>query len=619
VRPALTAQGKMRDALRAVGLAASGAVKESPAAALAIVLASVLFLSLVLPQVSSFRLPLIGFEGHHWRQSFTYGVAWNFAHTTLDPFHPRMFVELAESNIVPMEAPLYPLVSSVLLRIGNDSVIGPRILSWLGLVATVFVLWRFLSIAHPKSVGTPHGLAERAGLLVGLGLAPMVAVDFRSIQPEPFAAGLAILSAFFFARYATTERRADVILGAAFFGLSLLSKPLALGITPALVLFAAWGDGAWKRRACLASAAIAVALVPWFAWDRWAHHMLETMLHGEWIIEIGHPPKDMLRMLLGGQFSSEALLHHLPHYATSWWLAPAIAAGIYRGIAERRWRRYAIPMLVWIVGYMMELLAVGIRLHSNAYYFILAAAPLAFFVALGLGSLVRLLDAHRSSIPTTTFRAALACLVLLPIGWAFSRSSDWSNTLEPAALGFERNRGVWSSDLGLGRLLFAFIVIVPLGPYLRPRRVPKVLGLALLVAIAALVVRPARDRHQYFRSYIAADRRAGFDDELRALRGAIDRWSDREGRVIISPGGTYREPPMVAFAYILRNGFPYREGTTRDQVEDMKKRGARLYLQTDQGEKFSHPYIAGPVLAKGAWWRLSCVGVDGCRRGDSSP
>ena len=585
-------------------------IRRAPAATLALALSTVLFAGLVVDQISSFGRPLIVWEGHHWRQSFTYGVAWNFAHASLDVLHPRMFVELASSNVVPMEAPLYPLLASVFLRLGDDSVVGPRRHAWSGLLTTVFVLARF--VRDDPRRPSRAGPAETAGLLVALGLAPMVAVDFRSIQPEPLAAGLASLAAFFFTRYRDSHRPRDVVSGGLCFGLSLLSKPLALGVAPGLVLFAVWGSERWRTKAFLTTASLALAIVPWFAWDCWAQHLLHTLLADDWIIEIGHPPREMLRSVLGGGYSAEVLLAQLPHYATSWWLAPAIAAGIYRGLDEPRFRRIAFPMLAWIVGYVVEILAVGVRLHSNAYYLILAAAPLAYFAALGLGALIRLLDASAAAIPTSTFRAALACLVLLPVGWAFSRSSNWSSTIDPGELGFERNRGVWTSALGLARMLLVFLLVFALGRHLKPRRVPMWIGLLLLVAFAALVVRPMRDRAQYFRMYVAADRRDGFDDELRALRAAVDQWSSPSDRVIVSPGGTYREPPMVYLFYLLRNGFPYRDDTPKRAVDDMKRRGARLYVQLDQVEKSSHPYIAGRLLAKGPWWRLSCVAPDDC-------
>jgi hypothetical protein len=582
--------------------------RESPVTSMAVVVGVVLFARVVALQLMSLSLPLIAFEGHHWRQAFTYGVAWNYAHTTLDVLRPRMFVELARSNVVPMEAPLYPLVSSLLLRLGGDSVVGPRLLSWLGLVVTLRVSWGWL--ADPKSAA--GGLADRAGLLVALGLTPMIAVEHRALQPEPVAAGLAVAAAFFFARHRDTAARSDAVKGAALFGLSLLAKPLALGVAPALVLFAAWGDRTFVRRCAFAAGLLLIAALPWLAWDRWAHHMLATELGGQWIIEIEHPAKAMFRTLMAGKHSAEALIHELPNYASSWWLAPTIAAGLYRSLAERRRRRYSVPWLVWIVGYMIELLAVGERLPSNAYYFILAAPPLAYFSALGLGALVRLLDAGGSSVSTTIFRAALASLVLLPTGSAFSRPSTWSNTVDVAALGFFRNGGVWGSELGLGRLLLVFVVVLALAPCVRPKRTPRGLGVAVFVVIAALTARPAGDASQYFRFYVAEHHRPGFDEELRALRSAVDRHSTRSDRIIVSPGGTYREPPMVYFYYALRNGFPLREGLSPRDIDDMRRRGARLYLQIDHVERTTHLAIPGRVLASGSWWRLSCVASDDC-------
>jgi hypothetical protein len=594
--------------LRAWATTVTRIAREAPVTALAFALACVLFGGLVVAQLASLSLPLLVFEGHHWRQSFTYGVAWNFAHATMDVLRPRMFVELGQSNVVPMEAPLYPLLASVSLRLG-DGTIGPRLLSWSGLVATVFVSWRWL--ADPR--GGAEALPERAGLLVALGLAPMVAVDFRSIQPEPFAAGLAILSAFFFARYGESSRAGDAAKGAVCFGLSLLSKPLALGVAPALLLLASGASRGWTRRGIVAAAALAIASVPWAAYDRWAHHLLATALHGDWVIEIEHPPRKMFESLVRGEYTSEVLLNHLPHYATSWWLAPATVLGVYRGLAEPRWRRLAIPMLAWLAGYMVELLAVGVRLHSNAYYFILAAAPLAWFAALGLGALVRLLGAERARVGTPVLCAGLACLVLLPIGWACSRASSWANAslFEAAALGFERNRGVWTSPLGLARLVAVLVSIFAVGPRLRARRVPRWIGVGVLAVMAGLAVRPARDRDQFFRAYVGASRRPGFDEELRALRAAVDRYSGRADRIVVSPGGTYREPHMIAFFYALRNGFA-RDRVSARELRELERRGARLYLQIDQAASASKPPPDGRLLATGRWWRLSCVASDGC-------
>ncbi len=595
---------------------------EAPITTVALAAGLLLFGLVVVLQLASLPAPLVVYEGHHWRQAFTYGVAWNYAHETLDVLRPRMFVELTRSNVVPMEAPLYPLLAGLLFRVGGDSVVWPRLLSWLGLAATVGVLWSWLD--DPKGSGRAH--AERAGLLFALALAPIVAVDFRTIQPEPVAAGLAIASAFFLARRGAAGEgaedgggatRSDVVKGAVLFGLSLLAKPLALGVLPSLVVFAAWGERRFVRRGAFAAGCLVIATLPWLAWDRWAHHLLATELGGDWIIEIGHPPKELLRTLLADGEAREVFLRHLANFATSWWLAPAIVAGVHRGLVERRWHRYSVPLLVWMVGYAIELLAVGARLHSNAYYFILATAPLAFFAALGLGALVRVLDASQKAVPRSVFLVGIACALLLPLGSVASRPSPWKNVIEIAALGYERNQDVWTSGVGLARLLLCWIAIFAIAPRFAGRRMPRWLGVPIAVVIAGLVVRPMGDTYQYFRFHLGDGKRAGFDAELAALRSAVDRHSHPADRILLSPGGTYREPPMVFLYYAQRNGFPLRGDVKPEDVATMRARGARLYLRIDQNGPSKHPRIPGPLLAKGEWWQLSCIATDGCPARDS--
>lgn len=198
-------------------------------------------------QLLSLPLDVHWGEGHQWRETFTYGVAWNYAHGSLGLdalLHPRMFVFHAKSNIVPMEPPLYPLVSSVLMRMSGDSLVGPRLLSFAGLVVTTVVLWRWLGRAMREggasaAKGDP-GWEEKAGLLLALALAPSVAVEFRQMQPEATCAGLATGAAWFASRYARGEgsslRQAGLTVVLA--SLAVLVKPLALGVLPGIVAFA---------------------------------------------------------------------------------------------------------------------------------------------------------------------------------------------------------------------------------------------------------------------------------------------------------------------------------------------------------------------------------------------
>jgi len=556
--------------------------RQTPVALVALVLALVAFGAALDLQVASLPMPISRFEGHHWRQAFTFGVAWNFVHTTSDVLHPRMFVELARSNVVPMEAPLYPMLASVPMRLLDDSVVAPRLLSWFGLGATLVVLWQWAEGESP---------AERAGLLLALAVCPMTTVLFRSIQPEPFAAGLAIVAAH-------ALRRDRLALGAVLFGLSLLAKPLGLGLFPALVWLAAKGSG---RAALKAGLALVLAAVPWALWDAHAHRLLATELDGNWVIEIVHPPKQLLRTLLGGRHAL-ALLHHLPSYASSWFLPPAVAAGLYRGLADRRLRALTVGMILWAVGALLEILAVAERLGSNAYYFVMAFAPLAWLAALGIGAVLRMLDAQSTRPSVVTFRAGLACLVSFSIGAAFARRARTG----PDDLGFERNAGVWMSDLGLARLALVLVVVLAAGHLFR-RRLPRPVGLAGLAALVALSIQPLVDAREYFRWHVAWDRRAGLGDELARLRDVVGRAVAPNERILVRPGGTYREPYMVGFFYALRNGFAV--GDPLEDLDALRARSARVLVDYETAAR-APP--GSTLLATGAFWRVFCVAEDHC-------
>lgn len=554
-------------------------------------------------QLASLSLPIHVYEGHHWRQSFTFGVAWNFAHTTLDVLRPRMFTELQRSNVVAMEAPLYPLVASVLLRVGRDSVVGPRLVSWLSLVASAVVLFRMLGVDRADR---RDAWADRAGLLVSLSLPAMIAVDFRSVQPEPVAAGLSMIAAGYFARYSGSDRRRDALLGAVFTTLAVLTKPSVLGVVPGLALFAVWGPGRWLRRALVVAGGLSSGLVLYAAWDRWAARLLRTEMNGVVVISIQHDATEMLRNLRNVAFAREALLHFIPNYAGSWWLTPALVAGIYRSLSDSRLRRFGVPFAVWLAGFTVELLAFGDRLHSNAYYFILAPAPVAFFCAVGLGGLVRALESATRRPPITAYRVALALALLLPLGLATARASTWSS-VEPADFGFERNRAVWTDDLGLLRILMALVVAIALAPRLRPRRIPRWIGVPAILAVLSTGWWALRDRDQYFRFYTAITKRRGFTEELSALRAAVARYSSVDDRVVVNAD------EMTFFYYALRNGFPVAQVQSPAQLAAARARGARLYLHLDPlaaGE--TPPQMQGTLLERGRYWRMYCIDERGC-------
>lgn len=580
-------------------------VRRAPVVTLAVLLGLVLVARFAWIQLATLSLPISVYDGHHWRQSFTFGVAWNYAHTTLDLLRPRMFTELKNSNIVAMETPIYPLVASVFLRASGDSAFGPRLVSWLSLVASAVVLFRLLGIGRndPRDAWS-----DRAGLCIALSVSTMALTDFHSVQPEPMAAGLSMIAAGYFIRYRDTEQLRDAILGGVFTMLAVLTKPLVLGIVPGLALFAVWGPRRWLRRGLIVSGAILPGLALYAAWDRWAAHLLRTEMEGLIVISIQHDSAEMLRNLKNVGYLHEALFHFVPNYAGSWWLAPALVGGIFRALSEPSLRRFGFPFLLWLTGYLVELLAFGDRLHSNAYYFILAPAPVVFFCALGIGAFIRALESSHERAPLTAYRVGLAMAVLLPLGLAFANKPKWSST-DAGDLGFLQHQSVWTDRTGLPLIFFVLLVAIACGPRLRPRRIPSWVGVPVMLAVLSSGLWALRDAGQYFRFYAGMSKRAHFGEDLRALRAAIDKFSRPRDRIVANAD------EMVLFYYALRNGFPAAQARTPEQLSRVRARGARLYVHAELvGGPDTPALVQGELLERGRWWRVYCIDEHGCGR-----
>lgn len=565
--------------------------------AAAFVVGALLVLRVAYRQLGSLGHLIYNVEGHHWRQAFTYGVAWNYAHSALDFFKPRMFLELANSNIVGMEAPIYPFLGGLLLRVFRDSPFPLRAMSLASLYVIVGILWTWLG---ERRASAKEAWADRAALLVALAVCPEIGPEFRSIQPDPMCAALAVVAAFYLARYAETERPRDLLLGAVFTSVSVLTKPVSLGVVPALVLLAAYGKGRWLRRGVYATGALALALVPHILWDKWAQHLLKTEMNGLIVISIQHDPKEMIANLKNLGILREALLHFLPNYAGAWWLVPAIAAGVYRAFADARLRRFGVAFVVWILVYMVELIAFGDRLHSNAYYFVCAPAAVLFFAALGLGAFVAMLDSPDRRPKLVVARAGLLGLVL-PLGVYLSNPADWAGVKE---LAIDKNRGVWTSDLNLGLLALCIVLALGTAAFLRPRRIPAWAGLPVLGLVLASAYLPWQHADQWFRYYDSTMARRGFPARVAALRAAVDKHSSREDRVVVDP------PEMVLFSWVLRNGFGPGELKAEGGPARMKSRNTRLWVQFDGGGAAPK---AGRLLETGPNFRVYCIADDDCR------
>ena len=119
-------------------------------------------------------------------------------------------------------------------------------------------------------------------------------------------AGLSPLSAVLMVRYGESDRWRDAIVGVVLTGLAVLRRPLALGVLPALVLFAMYPgrDKRSLRRSAIVLAGI--VLVPYFAWDRWTNHLVASEMNGVSFISLEHEPRQMLANVRNATYGREA-------------------------------------------------------------------------------------------------------------------------------------------------------------------------------------------------------------------------------------------------------------------------------------------------------------------------
>lgn len=568
---------------------------DSPATALAFGVCAALMGRIALIQLRCLSLPIVFEEQHNWRQGFTYSVAWNFAHSNADFFHPRWYTEGAKNNLVAMEAPIYPYLGSLAMRVFGDGVFCLRLLSWLSLVATAVILFIWLGKDRRRD---GEAWADRAGLFLAVGLSISLGSDYRSVQPDALSAGFALGAAYFFARHAQAPRVRDLAIAAGLTSLAVLTKPSALGIVPGLALFGAWRREGWLRHGGLVIGAAAIAVVPHLLWDRWALHLLKES-GGIVIISIQHDTSAMLTHLKNPFYAREAILQLLPSYASSWWLVPAILGGVYRSVADPRLRRFGVPFLVWLAGYLVELIAFGDRLHSNYYYFALGPAPLASFAALGVGALIDVLSVPQPRPSIVTYRVALIA-ALAAAGPLFSTHANWGS-VDAGEIGFQKNWRVWTDELGLAMLAAWILVAMTVAASVRKVRIPTWLGFALVAGFIGTSAPAAQSAWQFLRFYSAIEKRPSFAG-VPELRAAVARHSAPEDRIIVS------DNDVIWFDYARRNGFAQMNPTPA-QLANLRPRGARLYVHMKPEPSHWPP---GRLLESGASWHVYCVAEDDC-------
>jgi hypothetical protein len=538
---------------------------------------------------------------HSWRQAWTYSVAYNFVDESANFFFPRGDWRNDGTGIVGSEPPIYAYALSLLMRVFGHDPIVCRLPTWLVFVASLVVGWRMLR--------REGWIAESWLFVVAVALSPMALCDFKQVQPDPVCASLALIAAAVLRRSALDGSWRRFAVGLGVYTVAVLVKPIALAVGPAMFLFANLGAPSSSRRRWVRTAlAFVIPIVLWAAWHVWAEHLTRTYAGGKYLISIELRPGEILRNLRSVEDWWNLLLFLLPAYVSSWWLTPALIAGLVLAFAARH-RVLSLSFLAWMAGMLLAAGAFALRLRNNWYYCLLFLAPVAYFTAVGLTSLVRVCRNPRNAAASDLACATFLTLAL-PLGaWLASNTALWDITADGPDLGFWAHNEVWFGWTGLGSMLGLAILAVALGLH-APAAIGKAFVVARWLVVPLLLVSgrdAAVDAVQAVRSRSAEADWGATRRMMTEARAAVDRFSTRQDLFVVA-----RDNPEVLHR-MLRRGYADEPAVAAKRSSRYyAKRGVRFAMHYEQWDTPPLWMSVLPVLAAGEYTTLYCVDPKGC-------
>lgn len=211
-------------------------------------------------------------DWHSWRQADTASVSKNFYENGIDLLYPRYqdisHVQTGYFNpngLRFVEYPIYNILHVVAFRLTSSFIsfdaAGRLVSAMIGVAATaaMFLLGRRFG---GKSVGLLSSFFY--------AFIPFNIYFTRVILPEPLGVLFAILGLYFFLIYFEKESKGQLLLGSAFFALSLLIKPFLIFYAVPLLYVAIkkYGiKGIFKRIDLFV--ALDIVLIPFLLWRIW--------------------------------------------------------------------------------------------------------------------------------------------------------------------------------------------------------------------------------------------------------------------------------------------------------------------------------------------------------------
>lgn len=353
-------------------------------------------------------LPVI-YGAHSERQTATYSVAYNFAHSTWNYFLPRIDLRGPdETGIIPTEAPTYSYLCGLLMRAFGDSAAIGRLLN-LAASTLALVMVAVVHLAKKR-------VAALAGFLAFWVTSPACSVEFRNYQPDGFMTSFAIMAACWFMIFAQSRRPVHFALGLASFTVACLSKPVVIGCAPAMVVFSlAEGPRRPPRQRWVVLLLMGIPPTLGLAWQWWATQIESHHSHVHWI-DFGIRPATLRSNLANTALWKQSFFNVLPTWS-NWYCWLLVGIGVCLS-ATKIFRARALGWMAWVAGTCIVLSTAADRIRVNCYYLTPLLPACAFFVSMAVEATVRKLSRlDREAFLTTWAAVALTSGSLAIVAW----------------------------------------------------------------------------------------------------------------------------------------------------------------------------------------------------------
>jgi hypothetical protein len=554
---------------------------------------------LLTTQARTLGLPIMG--EHRWREADTYAVAYNFAHESLDFFHPRSDLTRGRTGITGMEPPIYPYVTALAMKVFGDAPTVGRAIVWLtevmGLTALLALMRRIRDT----------GLAM--GFLLAFALSPLALFELRQVQPDGPTGMFAAIAAFFLYRFSEEEKRRDYWLGVGAFALSVLLKGPMLFMAPAFAWFACAARPVTRKQFLLRCLGVGLAVAVYLPWYRWAHHLTATYNAGIANFRIDFTWKGVKEGLNDRDHLHNVFWFLFPTYVGNWVLFPALLVGVPAAFG-RGARRASFGFLLWLLCGLLFLGCFSWLLEAHWYYANIILVPTAYFTGFGLAEVLRFFAAQRVRL---TMVARWSVLVILSTMVIQRLIAPLGHKVGEGVAAFGAHpEGSWMTENHLTALLclLSFAMVVAECVSLRWVRIVAV---ALLPFAAYFGIgRARRNALEVLRARTHASEKNEFVSRwMNTLRPLVDRYSTRADLFVVNiPEGTIAQD-----AFYLN--LPLRKGWSED-ADGIKKNGLSSYR--DAGARFYLTYNATAIpdedklakIGEETYFRLYCIDPKGC-------